>query len=521
MSPQNIELAGRPPRCCMYLRKSQADDPNESIMETLARHEKRMRAVAEQNGHRIAHVYREVVSGETIAARDQIKELLNHAKDWDYVYCVREDRLARGDSVDQGLVARAFMASDTKIVTPFKTFDLSNRSDQQFFEVSLFLARMEYRFITERMKDGLRDSLTEGQYLGRFTPYGYDKWENERGQKTLVPNDDAPIVQMMFYWSAYENRSYYQIAKDLTAMGIKAPRGDEWSKSTVGEMLKNEVYLGMIRWGRHKTRNAFTSDGYDQAKEKKLNGDYDLYDGLHEALVDSDLFEMSLRNAKGRTPIHYGNALRSPLAGVIRCKKCERALQFIFDRRYGKYRFQHKNVSAKKCSRAKGAPVELVMDALKDHLMKTLGDMMLLITDDGAAKEVERIEDTIRAMEKDLAAIDLAQDMLLQTLEVGGMSPEMFGKRNAVHEERRAKIVKAIADLRESMPDQAAVEDRIVQLSECIEIMDDWREKAPEINDFLKTFIKFIDYTNDSEHGKHDKMVLEVSFVPVTCSRTE
>lgn len=526
MSPKNNALdkpTGRAPRCCLYLRKSQADDPNESIMETLARHEKRLRNVAEQNGHHIAHVYREVVSGETIAAREQIKELLNNAKEWDYVYCVREDRLARGDSVDQGLVIRAFMASNTKIVTPFKVFDLSNRSDQQFFEVSLFLARMEYRFITERMKDGLRDSLEEGQYLGRFSPYGYDKWINERDQKTLVPNNDAPIVQMMFYWSAFENKSYYRIAKDLTAMGIKAPRGDEWSKSTVGEILRNEVYLGKIRWGRHKTSNAFTSDGYNQSKEKKLlaAGDYDIFDGLHDALVDPEVFEMSLRNAKGRTPIHHGDALRSPVAGLLVCKKCGRAMQFMLDRRYGKYRFQHKNVSAKKCDREKGAPVDLVMDALKDHLMKTLGDMKLLVTDDGAAKEAERIESTIAALEKDLASIDYAQDMLLQALEVGGLTPELFAKRNAVHDERRAKIIKAVADLRESMPDQVAVEERIVQLSECIEVMGNWREDAPAINDFLKTFIRRIEYSNPSEHGKHDKLTLEVFYIPPACSRTE
>lgn len=508
----------------MYLRKSQTDDPNESITETLARHERRLREVAEKNGHHISHIYREVVSGDTIAAREQVKDLLSNANEWDFVYCVREDRLARGDSIDQGLVIRAFMASNTKIVTPHKTFDLANRSDQQFFEVSLFLARMEYRFITERMKDGLQDSLKEGQYMGRFSPYGYDKFTNERDQKTLVPNGDASIVQMMFHWSAYDDKSYYQIAKDLTAMGLKTPRGgSEWSKSTVGEILKNEVYMGFNRWGRHKTGKAFTSDVYKQPKEKKLlsPGDYSLYEGLHDAIVDRETFELSLRNAKHRTPIQHGNALRSPLAGLLRCKKCGRAMQFQLDRRYGKYRFQHKNVSASMCQREKGAPVELVMDALKDHLMKTLGDMELLVTDDGAAKESERIDETIKALEKDLASIDYAQDMLLQALEVGGLTPELFAKRNSVHDERRVKVIAAIANLKAAKPDHAAIEERIVQLSECIGMMDNWREDAPIINDFLKTFIQSIDYSNDSDHGSHSRMVLEISFVPVACSRTE
>lgn len=525
MSPRNNSLKEVPPsraRCCIYLRKSQSDDPTETVEETLNRHENRLRKLAKQNGHHIAHVYREVVSGETIAARKEIKKLLNSAGDWDYVYCVREDRLARGDSVDQGLVARAFMASNTKIATPNKVFDLSNRSDQQFFEVSLFLARMEYRFITERMKDGLQDSLDEGQYMGRFTPYGYDKWTNERGQKTLVPNDKAPIVAMMFDWSARENKSYYWIARELTRMGVKAPRGgDEWAASSVGEILRNEIYVGMIRWGRRKTQNAYSSDGYDQGKEVKLNADYDLYPGLHEPMIDRATFELSLRNAKQRTPIHHGNALHSPLAGLLVCKKCGRAMGLIHDRRRDDYRYQHKNLSPRFCERTKGGKVDVVMAALKDHLMTFLGEMKMLVTDDGPAREADRIEESIAVLRKEIASIDRAQDILLATLESGDMSPDLFGKRNAIHEERRVKIESAIAELEQSIPDQAAIEDRIVAVSECLAIIDDWRECAVEVNQFLKTFISKIEITNDSDHGRYDKMTLEITFVSHACSHTK
>lgn len=506
----------------MYLRKSQSDDPNESVAETLARHEKRLRDVAKQNGHHISHIYREVVSGETIAAREQIKRLLNEAREWDYVYCVREDRLARGDSVDQGLVIRAFIASDTKIVTPFKIFDLKNRSDQQSFEVSLFLARMEYRFINERMRDGLLDSLKEGQYLGRWTPMGYDKWTNEQGQKTLRPNDMAPVIQMMYRWSADENRSYYWIAKELTRMGIKPPRGGmDWQGSTIGEILRSEVYLGMIRWGRHKTHNTFSADGYEQAKEVKLSYDYDLYQGLHEPLIDKETFERSLQNAKARTPIHYGDELRSPLAGLMVCKKCGRAMAFLHDRRRDKYRYQHKNVSDRVCTRTKSSEAHVIMDAIKNHLMQTLDEMEVLVTDDGAAREAEDIETAVALLRKDLEKVTRAQEILLETLEAGAMPPAMFANRNAVHEERRAKIEESILELERSKPQKAAIEERIVKLSECLAVMDEWKTRAEEINGFLKGFIDRIEYVNDSAPGRNDQMRLDIYFLPCASSHTE
>lgn len=508
-------------RCCAYVRKSQADDPNESLEETLARHERRLREVSERNGHRITHIYREVVSGETIAAREEVKKLLDDAKEWDYVYCVREDRLARGDSIDQGLVVRAFMASGTKIATPHKVFDLDNRSDQQFFEVSLFLARMEYRFITERMKDGITDSLKEGQYLGRHTPFGYDKFTNERGQKTLVPNDDAALVKMMFHWSAVEDRSYYWIAKELTGMGVKSPRGnDTWGPTTIGEILKNEIYIGLVRWGRHKTFNAYSADGYRQAKQKKIVDDYDLYEGLHEPLVGRELYEQSMRNTKSRPPVHHGDAVKSPLAGLIVCGNCGRAMCFIHDRRFDTYRWQHKNNAICNCKGCKGERAELIMEAIQDHLRKTMEEMEVLVTDDGAEKEAQRIKDTIETLRKDLAAIDRAQEVLLETLESGNISPELFGKRNAMHEERRAKVEAAIAELGFSIPQQAAVKERIVRLSECIDAIGSWRENAETVNRFLKGFVEKIEYYNDSEYGKHDKLVLDISFLPAASSST-
>ena len=53
----------------MYLRKSRKDAARESVEETLARHEQQLLQLAQQQGLEIGTVYREVVSGDSIAAR--------------------------------------------------------------------------------------------------------------------------------------------------------------------------------------------------------------------------------------------------------------------------------------------------------------------------------------------------------------------------------------------------------------------------------------------------------------------
>lgn len=107
---------------CLYLRKSRADRDAEAHGEgeTLARHEQILRSLADKMGIEISAVYKEIVSGETISARPEITKLLHEVENgvWDGVIVMEIERLARGATIDQGIVAQAFQLSGTKIITP-------------------------------------------------------------------------------------------------------------------------------------------------------------------------------------------------------------------------------------------------------------------------------------------------------------------------------------------------------------------------------------------------------------------
>ena len=61
-----------------YLRKSRRDMEMEALGqgETLARHEKQLSDLADRLGIRVSRWYREIVSGDTIAERPQVRQLL-------------------------------------------------------------------------------------------------------------------------------------------------------------------------------------------------------------------------------------------------------------------------------------------------------------------------------------------------------------------------------------------------------------------------------------------------------------
>ena len=121
-------------RYAMYLRKSRKDLELEEQEEgeTLSRHLKILEDLC-----------KEVVSGETISDRPEIQKMLSKVNIGYYkgVLVVEIERLARGDSIDQGTILRSFKLSDTKIITPIKTYNFEDEVDEEYLEFGLFMSR--------------------------------------------------------------------------------------------------------------------------------------------------------------------------------------------------------------------------------------------------------------------------------------------------------------------------------------------------------------------------------------------
>ena len=159
----------------IYLRKSREDMEAEKYGEgeTLARHEKILTTLAEKRNLTIGKIYKEVVSGETISERQEMQKLLRDVENekWTGVLVVEVERLARGDTADQGRVSKAFQYSHTKIITPVKTYDPDNEFDEEYFEFGLFMSRREYKTINRRLQRGRELSCQEGKFVRKHCSF--------------------------------------------------------------------------------------------------------------------------------------------------------------------------------------------------------------------------------------------------------------------------------------------------------------------------------------------------------------
>lgn len=336
----------------IYLRKSRADRDAErhGVGETLARHEEMLSALAHKMNLTIADIYREIVSGETISSRPEMMKLLENVEQGKYegVLVVEVERLARGATIDQGIVAQAFQLSGTKIITPTKTYDPNNEFDEEYFEFGLFMARREYKTINRRIQRGRVAASREGRYVGSTAPYGYERYKipDDKGYSLRIIPEQAEIIKRIF--DLYVNGKIdengvqepigtYEIARELDEMGVHPVSGKHWSPASLRDILKNPVYIGKIRWGNDK--EVKTSENGVITKKRIRNKDCIIVDGLHEAIIDEHAFYRAQERMKDnmKSGVATGRTLKNPLSGLVYCQKCGRLMTRLAPNSRNKY----------------------------------------------------------------------------------------------------------------------------------------------------------------------------------------
>lgn len=494
----------------MYLRKSRADPDAEAhgVGETLARHKKMLYALAEKLGLTVDAVYEEVVSGDSIDGRPEIRRLLRaiEARTYAGVLCMDIDRLARGDTIDQGVIARAFRMSETKIITPKKVYDPNSEFDEEYFEFELFMARREFKIIGRRIRRGRLRSAGEGRFIGSAAPFGYNRVKIAGGKGyTLEPDPVEAGVVRLIYELCLGGCGKSAIAKKLDLMGIKPRSGKPWSSSTVANILKNPVYIGKLRWGYRRCVKEMTGGSVIGRREKNENCIY--VDGLHPPIVSESDFERVRQTLERRiaAPVKSGLALKNPLSGLVYCGKCGAAMTRLGEN--SRCRFAALKCSNRYCDTVSGK-LNLVEDAVLDFLENWVGELAV-----GAARvsplfgAAEAYENNLSALRGELDTIKTQLDRAHDLLEQGIYTAEVFKERSACLSAKREEAARRLAEAeRELERYRAERELRGSFIPYPESILAVYREcsDAAEKNRLLKTMIARITYTKTVRNTRRD-----------------
>lgn len=467
------QTAPAAPQYLIYLRKSRQDRDMEretGVTDTLQRHRDSLLALARRQGLSVAHIYEEVVSGDTIAERPEMQKLLAAVESGLYagVLVMEVPRLARGNTKDQGIVAETFQYSGAKIITPDKTYDPSDEADQEYFEFGLFMSRREYKAINKRQQRGRMASLEEGKYIASSAPYGYEKvkLQKQRGYTLQVVPEQADVVRMIFYiYTVGElqadgsRRQFgsYTISNILNSRAIQSPSGNRWSPSAVREILNNPTYAGYVRWGRRAGVKRM-ADGV-VIQSHPLHDTHKFIEGMHEAIISMDTWQTSqaILAQRSHSPVPVRTRISNPLAGLMICSACGRAVVGL-RQRSGQLMLHCPTAGCPTVS----STLPEVECALLDGLQAWLAEYEvnapahqeanIAYQDSNPKRELARLTTA-------LAAVRRQQDQLCDLLEQGLYDKDRFQERSRTLSSRVSALAEAIAQVQAQMEREQIIQE--------------------------------------------------------------
>ncbi len=241
----------------------------------------------------------EGVSGKNIQARLEFQRMLNDIKenkdDISYVLVFKLSRFGR-NAADVLSSLQLMQDCGVDLICVEDGMDSSKGAGKLMISMLSSVAEIERENINVQTMAGRNQKAREGKWNGGFAPYGYRLDNGE----LIVNNEEAEIVKIIFDKYVHTTMGIGSIATYLNQRGYrkelrKNNKLDTFSVSFIKGVLDNPVYNGKIAYGRRRTEKINgTRNEYHIVKQR----DYMLYDGIHEKIIEDDIWELAQRKRK-------------------------------------------------------------------------------------------------------------------------------------------------------------------------------------------------------------------------------
>lgn len=499
------EINFTPDQIIEYLRKSRSDDPSMTVEEVLAKHEAILSDWCDRNiGGNIPedNIYREVVSGETIDDRPEMKKLLKQIESPKIkaVLVVEVQRLSRGDLEDAGRIIKLFRYTNTMIITPQKVYDLRDEYDRDMFERELKRGNEFLEYQKKIMGRGRILSVQQGNYIGSVPPYGYERIFVQDGKRkcpTLkIKEDEAEVVRMIFDMYVNQDLGYIRISRKLDDMHIKPPKGEYWSSAALRNMLDNIHYIGKVKWNQRKTVNVIENGEVIKTRPVSKENEYMIFEGKHEAIIDEALFYAAKEKQGKNYRAKPDTKIRNPFAGLLFCQ-CGRAMSLRTYKKKGIERSQPRLLCDHQyaCGTSSCLYSEMV-DRVKEILQQNINDFEVRINEN-TSDSLKHHTNLINALKTQLEEIEKKELRQWEKYADGEMPKEIFDKLNEKVQSEKQGIEDVLCKAYDEMPEPIDYEKKLMTFKEALASLDDDSVPPERKNRLLKACIERIDYNRE------------------------
>ena len=427
-------------RAVVYVRVSTSEQVNNYSLDTQVQ---ACTDFCKREGIEVVKVFREEGESATNAERTQLLSLLNfcatEAKRLGITLLLvhRVDRLARAVG-DHAAIRQALLKVGVRVRAVQENFD--DTPTGRFMEnLMASLAQFDNDVRAARTRDGMLAALQQGRWVWQ-PPLGYRRPPGGCGSPSMAPDPDTASKVQIAFELASSGLSRPEILRRLDALGLRSRRGRRLSAQSLGNLLRNELYVGRIvvpKWN---------------------------FEGLgdFEPLVAPEVFARAQRSTgRGQS----GNRRRLdhpdfPLRRAIRCGRCSTPLTGSWSKgrqeRYPYYR----------CPR-RGCGLSVRKERLEELFVAELDaltvrhevfDLLAAVVHDAVRERTAHARRSTEQLQRRLDAVSERQQRVVDAfIQDRVIDRETFEEQRLRFEEERRKIREELD--RTVVPELTVVED--------------------------------------------------------------
>ena len=189
------------------------------------------------------------------------------------------------------------------------------------------------RDISLKIRSHLDVKRRDGQFIGSFAMYGYEK--DGKNKNHLVIDEDAAKTVELIFQLRLNGYSAQRIAEKLDELGMQPPyeykrkqglnynsgfkSADKptWKRETVMRILNSEMYTGTMVQGKSKRINYKIKKSLPIVPE-----DWIVVENTHDPIIEKPVFEMVRELAALDTRVSPERTEVYPLCGFVKCGNC-------------------------------------------------------------------------------------------------------------------------------------------------------------------------------------------------------
>ncbi len=287
----------------LYMRLSKEDGARESA--GMEGQRLLLRSYAERRGFHVIEEYVDDGYSGTNYDRPGFLRMLRDIEEGRINMVLTKDlsRLGRNYLASGELTEEYFPQKNVRFIAINDGYD-SDEGEDDMAPFRHVINEMYARDISKKIRSSLYAKMRDGQYIGSFPPYGYQKSEKHKN-KLVVDREAADIVRWIFR-SAAKGETTKNIVEKLNEEKIPVPldhrrirEGKEgldrkWTASGVCKILRNQVYLGHTLQGKSRKPSFRSERSYARKRE-----DWIVTKNTHIPLVEEEIFVRAQRRKQG------------------------------------------------------------------------------------------------------------------------------------------------------------------------------------------------------------------------------